>query len=221
MGEFWAKQELNKLSPKKYIIINDVMIYGKDNKTHQIDHIVVSKYGIFVIEMKNYYGKIVGDEYNKKWIQYLGRNKYYFNNPIHQNFGHIKVLEELLDIKSEKIIPIICFSNQASLKIKAKSPIVQLDNLNKLIRNFTKEIISEPLDIITNKITESNIITKDIRKNHIKNIKIQLKEEKHLEKNGICPKCHNCLIPKKGKYGTFIGYSNYPQCKYIKKLKKS
>ena len=34
-----------------------------ENGTHQIDHIVISKYGIFVIEMKNYYGMIVGDDY--------------------------------------------------------------------------------------------------------------------------------------------------------------
>lgn len=52
-GEFWVKKELKKL-PKDYFIINDVMVKTSDNKTHQIDHIIVSKYGIFVIETKQY-----------------------------------------------------------------------------------------------------------------------------------------------------------------------
>ena len=52
MGEFWVKQELKKLPKKKYIILNDIMLEDT-NGTHQIDHIVISRYGIYVIEMKN------------------------------------------------------------------------------------------------------------------------------------------------------------------------
>lgn len=33
----------------------------------------------------------------------------------------------------------------------------------------------------------------------------------------ICPKCGGNLITRNGKYGEFIGCSNYPKCKYIKK----
>lgn len=66
MGEFWVKLELNKLPKNKYIILNDIMI--KDDKgTHQIDHLVLSEFGIFVVEMKNYYGLIKGKEFDNKW----------------------------------------------------------------------------------------------------------------------------------------------------------
>lgn len=51
MGEFWLKLKLQKLDPKKYIVLNDIMIKNNDS-TSQIDHIVISEYGIFVIEMK-------------------------------------------------------------------------------------------------------------------------------------------------------------------------
>ena len=74
MGEFWVKLELKKLPKSEYIILNNIVIKTKEN-THQIDHIVLSKFGIFVIEMKNYYGLITGSEYSNKWIQYLGKNK--------------------------------------------------------------------------------------------------------------------------------------------------
>ena len=49
-GELWTKKDLKKL-PKEYKILNNIMI-KVNNSTHQIDHIVVSKYGIFVIETK-------------------------------------------------------------------------------------------------------------------------------------------------------------------------
>lgn len=82
MGEFWIKLELKKLPKNKYVVLNDIMI--KDEKgSHQIDHLVISGFGIFVIEMKNYYGLIKGKEYDNKWCQYLGKNKSYFINPIH------------------------------------------------------------------------------------------------------------------------------------------
>ena len=32
-----------------------------------------------------------------------------------------------------------------------------------------------------------------------------------------CPKCGGQLIHRNGKYGIFIGCSNYPKCKYIRK----
>ena len=81
MGEFWVKLELKKLSKKEYIILNDIMLRDR-NGTHQIDHLVISKYGIFVIEMKNYYGLITGNEYKDNWCQHLGKKKYFFKNPI-------------------------------------------------------------------------------------------------------------------------------------------
>ena len=88
-GEFWVKRELKKLS-KEYLVINDVMVKTKDNNTHQIDHIVISKYGIFVIETKQYNGYIKGNDYDKRWMIKSGKRKFYVNNPLYQNYGHVK-----------------------------------------------------------------------------------------------------------------------------------
>ena len=68
MGEFWVKQELKKLPKEKYKVLNDIMV-KTNNTTHQIDHLIVSPYGIFVIEMKNYYELISGTDNSDKWIQ--------------------------------------------------------------------------------------------------------------------------------------------------------
>ena len=36
----------------------------------------------------------------------------------------------------------------------------------------------------------------------------------------VCPKCSSPLVIKRGRYGKFIGCSNYPSCKYIEPLEK-
>ena len=41
-----------------------------------------------------------------------------------------------------------------------------------------------------------------------------------IEKESIdkCPRCGNKLIVRNGKYGDFLGCSNYPDCKYTREL---
>ena len=216
MGEFWVKQELKKLPKDEYLIINDVML--KQNEvTHQIDHLVISQFGIFVIEMKNYYGLILGNDYKDKWIQYLGKNKIYFLNPIYQNYGHVKVLEEVLNLDNKAFVPIVCFSNQATLKVESKNNVVSLDNLISKIKDYQKVVLDADIEEIYIKVLELNIIEKSERKKHVRNIRYKINEEKKKTNNMICPKCGNDLVIKNGKYGEFVGCSNYPKCRFIKK----
>ncbi len=170
MGEFWLKLELKKLPKNKYKLLNDIMI--EDEKgTHQIDHIVLSKYGIFVIEMKNYYGLIIGNQYKEKWYQYLGKNKYTFHNPMYQNYGHIKALSNVLKLNEELFIPITCFSNQVKLKVTSNKPVVQVDTINRNILKYNEEIITCDLNELSLKIENMNILDKTKRKEHVKNIR--------------------------------------------------
>ena len=130
-GEFWVKRELEKLPKDEYIILNDLLISNYIN-TYQIDHVVISKYGIFVIETKNYNGLIVGKEYSDKWVQYLGKSKYYLYNPLYQNYGHIKVLQSMLNLGKNSFISIICFSNRSKLRVNLPN-VTQVDFLKDLI----------------------------------------------------------------------------------------
>ena len=216
MGEFWVKLELKKLPKSEYIILNNIVIKTKEN-THQIDHIVLSKFGIFVIEMKNYYGLITGSEYSNKWIQYLGKNKYYFYNPIRQNYGHIKALEEVLGLDANIFISIICISNQARLSVQARN-VVNIDYLNDLIKEYKKVVVKEDLMRIKERLEKSNIRNIKIRRHHTKEIKKYISNEQKKINNMICPKCNGKLVERSGKYGRFIGCSNYPKCKYTTQI---
>ena len=90
------------LDSNVYVDINNVTL-PTDNGTTQINHINVSRFGIFVIATKNMSGWIFGDEKSPQWTQSLsGGRKFKFQNPLHQNRRHVKTLEAFLGIEGEK-----------------------------------------------------------------------------------------------------------------------
>ncbi len=71
MGEFIVNLA-TKISLDKtvYTLFKNVTL-PTDDGTTQIDHIIVSKYGIFVVETKNMQGWIFGSAQQKSWTQKL------------------------------------------------------------------------------------------------------------------------------------------------------
>ena len=212
-GEFWTKRELKKLN-NEYIIINDVMIETSDGRTHQIDHIVISKYGIFVIETKHYNATLQGDDYVKNWTYKTRKKTHYIKNPVHQNYGHVLALKEILNIEENKFISIVCITSNTKIKIDSVK-VVFVDKLLEKIKSYNIKIIDNKEEIY-NKIKLSNITNKIQRKKHIMNAK-KYKKQKEIENKNKCPWCGAYLIGKNGKNGPFTGCSNYPRCRFIKK----
>ena len=90
--------------------------------------------------------------------------------------------------------------------------------LCKDILKYDKVIIKSDLNEIEDIILANNITDKNLRKKHVNKIKDNIVLNKSLEDNMICPKCRNKLIERNGKYGNFLGCSNYPKCKYTRKI---
>ncbi len=212
-GEFWTKQELNKLPKDEYKIINDLFV-RVNGKTHQIDHVVVSKYGIFVIETKQYNGYIKGDKYDKYWVRYTKNNKYYYLNPIRQNYGHIKAISELLNIDESKVFNIVCIPSKAKLKIQHDGELTRNYTIVERIRSYKDTIIYD-VDGLESVLNNNNIKNKNIRNRHNKNIRINIADK---DRNK-CPRCGGDLVLRTGKYGAFYGCSKYPKCRYIRNNK--
>ena len=168
IGEQVAKDELNRLG-SNYKVLNDIMVFS-DNKTHQIDHIVVSKYGVFVIEMKNYGGTVKGKEKDEEWIQNIGSKRNTLKNPIKQNHGHVLALKDVTKEKESIFIPIVCFGNNVELDLNVYSKVVKLKEINKTIKSFKEEKIKN-VDKILELINKANITDKKARKQHVSSIK--------------------------------------------------
>ena len=212
LGEARQEIRLHRLDREKYKSIHDIIIQNKD-KTAQIDHLVVSNYGIFVIENKNFSGNIYGSENDKTWTQVMGKSRHKFYNPIHQNYGHIKVIEDITGI-SENIYSIIVFSDKAILKkvdINNESvKVITESNLISTITSYNNEILTnEEVKECFNKVLSSMSTIRQDKKEHIRNIKHTLEE-----KQKTCPRCKSELVERKGAYGKFLGCSSYPRCKY-------
>lgn len=211
-GEFWVKRELKKLSDE-YLVINDIMIKTKDGSTHQIDHVVIYKYGIFVIETKQYNGYIKGNDYDKRWLIKNGKKKIYVNNPLHQNYGHVKSLEEILNLPEEKFISLVCIPSRATVSVKSNN-VTRIYDLIDKITLYKEEVIENPNELYEI-INILNITDKVKRKVHVKNAR-EIKSNKDEELKNNCPKCGGELIKRNGKYGEFMGCSNFPKCRFLK-----
>ena len=55
-GERLVARRLRNGLPDDYLIINDIYLPLPDGTTTQIDHVVVSQYGVFVVETKKLFG---------------------------------------------------------------------------------------------------------------------------------------------------------------------
>ncbi len=128
------------LAHSKYTILRDVTLDAGDGTT-QIDHIVASTCGIFVIETKNMSGWIFGSERNAKWTQTFHRSKVQFQNPLRQNYGHIKALENLLKLDSSKFHSVVVFTGSATFKTAIPPNVVTLGRLVSFIQNKTIPLI--------------------------------------------------------------------------------
>lgn len=144
LGEKSILLLLNKtLDKSKYIILEDVTL-EKNSDTTQIDLIVLSVYGIFVIEVKNYKGWIFGNKNQRQWTQIIYKEKHKFQNPIHQNHKHIKFIEELLKINDKKILKnLVVFVGDSQFKTELPKNVCRPKSLISYISTFNTPLISK------------------------------------------------------------------------------
>jgi restriction system protein len=193
------------------------LILNTPNGTTQIDHVLLSRFGVFVIETKNYNGWIFGNENQKSWTQVLHKTKHTFQNPLHQNYRHTKALSEQLNVELGKIHSIVFFIGDAKLKTILPAN-VMTSGLSNYIRAFNRVVFSDAelarLEQHLARLHSTSVSSQE----HVHSLR-----ERH-SSTTICPKCGSPLIKRIAKRGPqtgteFWGCSGFPSCKYIKKDK--
>ena len=217
MGEKAVGRRLRRLPKERYRVLDDVILPTRTGTT-QIDHLVLSIYGIFVVETKAYKGWIYGGENQDRWTQNIYGQKTRFYNPILQNAGHVRALERVLrEFGTLPFYPIVAFSPQADLKVNVKSAhVIYWTRISSYIRSFTLEKLSlEQVNAILERISEVRIpSTRSNRKAHVGNVRKVARGMEEAFPLGRCPRCGGRLVERTGKYGSFLGCSNYPRCRY-------
>ena len=220
LGEYGVARKLRRLNKNNYIVYNNIYLKYK-GRSKQIDHLIISIYGVFVIETKNYKGWIFGNENSKYWTQVIYNKKFKIYNPIIQSWSHINFLKKLSsDFTGLKYLPIIVFAGSAKLKkIKSSVPVIYKRKILRTIRrNKEIHLTHNQVENIDNLIKQALVDKKDIKKKHRKFVKRITKWGKKRSVARYCPKCGGKLVLKEGKYGKFRGCSNFPECRYTKNI---
>ncbi|MGJ8657947.1 MAG: nuclease-related domain-containing protein [Akkermansiaceae bacterium] len=169
---------LKKLNPEKYKLLHDLYLPRPDGTgTTQIDHLVISPHGIFVIETKNYTNWIFGTENQRQWTQQIYKNKYKFQNPIHQNDLHINALTLFLNADKSLFHNLIFFVGNTTFKTKMP-PNVLNQGFRKHIESHTTELLTQQQanhihqTLLTH---DQSLNRKQTAKQHIKDLKTRTK----------------------------------------------
>ena len=198
---------------ENHIGLDNILIPLPDGGTTQIDHIVVSPYGLYIIETKNMGGWIYGNEYDSQWTQVLYKQKYTFQNPLRQNYKHCQVIASALNLDNSLVHSVIVFIGDSEIKTPLPANVcnggtaylnyikqprearIPLPELPRLIAAIQKLRLENSAENCTRHIAYIEQIRIEPRCLHCGG-----KMEKRIAQNG----------PHAGK--AFYGCSKYPRC---------
>jgi len=125
-----------------YHLMNHITLQMQDGTT-QVDHILVSRFGVFVIETKCYNGWIFANAKHANWTQVLFQKKSQFQNPILQNFRHVRAVQELLDfLPADCVKSVVVFTGDAAFKTEVPSGVFNLAGFVEHIKVQSAELLS-------------------------------------------------------------------------------
>ena len=133
---------LTNFSPPDFHLMNHATVQMNDGTT-QVDHILVSRFGVFVIETKDYNGWIFANANQANWTQVLFKWKFKFQNPIFQNFRHIRAVQGLLDfLPPSAIKSVVVFTGGAKFMTEIPQGVFTISGLIDYLREQTVEVMS-------------------------------------------------------------------------------
>ena len=195
----------------------DGLIVPTDRGTTQIDHVLVSRYGIFVIETKNMAGWIFGTEEQPEWTQVHFRQKRRFQNPLRQNYRHTRALAGFLGLEHSLFHSIAFFIGDCRFKTNVPRN-VMTRGLSSYIKSFTIPVL-EPARIseVAQRLGALKTESAGRSGEHVAALRCRYSS------TVTCPRCSRALVTKTAKHGrsagqSFLGCSGYPKCRYTREL---
>ena len=225
------------LAKNEYHLIKDVTLQTDDGTT-QIDHIIVSRYGVFVIETKNMKGWIFGSANQKTWTQKIYKHTHKFQNPLHQNYKHVKTLEALLDIPASAIHSLVVFVGDSTFKTELPDNVVYAGGYIRYIKARHEVILSQAdVETVTAEIEQLRLqrgfTTNRKHVNHLRQKKAPsppvtpaivppITASTTSKSQKQCPKCGGTMILRTARKGQnagnqFWGCATYPACRGVMK----
>lgn len=207
------------LRKKQYRLIRNVTL-PTERGTTQIDHIIVSAYGVFVVETKNIKGWIFGGANQPMWTQKIYKHTNKFQNPLHQNYNHVKTLESYLGLTEDQIHSVLVFVGDSTFKTSMPENVTYGFGYVRFIKSKTRIVLSESeVDQIVNTIESGRLArSSQTDREHVNHVKRVVAEKAN--RSPACPKCGSPMVLREAKKGPnagnkFWGCSRFPQCRGI------
>ncbi len=221
-GEFFVNVMARwMLDKNEYNLIKNVTLATEDGTT-QIDHIIVSRHGVFVVETKNMKGWIFGSAKQKTWTQKIYKQTNRFQNLLHQNYKHVKTLEALLALKDHQLHSVVVFVGDSQFKTEMPENVTSGGGYIRYIKSKRQVVFSAAeVEEIISKI-ESGRLTPSFKtdRDHVRHL-----ESNNIEKlsSVVCSKCGSSMVTRESKKGQhkgnqFWGCSRFPQCRGLKTI---
>ncbi len=208
------------LDKDTYHRVHNVTLTTPDGTT-QIDHIFVSRFGIFVLETKNMQGWIFGRESQAQWTQKIYKKSFKFQNPLRQNYKHVKALENALQIPPETIHSVVTFVGESTFKTKMPPNVTSGRGFISYIKSFREPVFTEnQVSDLLRRIESGRLApTLAVHREHVTN----LKTRSNPNANRRCPKCGKPLVLRRVRSGERAGQqfwacSAFPKCRVTQSL---
>ncbi len=195
IGEYFVKKQLEKLAKKYQGLSFHNLMLGTGDQSTQLDNLLITSKAVYVIEVKNYAGRVYGGQYQDQWYQTIrydnkrrgrgGRTytkthiaKNAFFNPIKQNLIHVNAIKQSIQsVQSLPLLNVVVFMNRGNItNVEMKddtSYVINRRHLSRLVKHKEKELKAQPVDltIIQDEFTNKNTFSKENLKKHIRKIK--------------------------------------------------
>lgn len=215
----WAGEALGAvahwvfLDKTVYTALNNITLQTP-NGTTQIDHVVVSKFGVFVIEAKNIDGWIFGDARAPQWTVVRPGRKFRMQNPLHQNHRHAKAIIEYLQMDAEQVHSMVMFWGDCKFKTEMPANVMNR-GYAAYIKGFTKPVLPDErvVAIVDALRTGALPRTFGTRRAHLSSL-----QARHASTT-TCAKCGSPLVLRSVRTGAragtkFYGCSAFPKCRH-------
>ena len=210
-GEALVKECLESI-PDYHQIINDYTYWNKRSEmSHQIDHIFIHPHGVFVIETKAYYGKIISDTHDSFWIKEIKDQRIKIANPLKQNKSHMFIVSKLLKGKYD-VIPVVVFTHNNAPYMDEN--VINLNDLPLFIESYPYKKKLKPVDIDSiyktiNRHSSDISIEEHVENiSYLKQIKKELRDEmSYAIENNKCPRCGHPFVHRNNNF--FCSYCDF------------
>lgn len=216
------------LDENAYRVLSDLILPVAGGGTTQVDHLVLSRFGVFVIETKNMSGWIFGDSDQPKWTQVQkGGKRHSFQNPLRQNYAHVKAVQEVLEIDTKILHNFVVFTGSAEPKTRMPENVAWgLAELGTLIGRRQQCVLTDnELNAFTEKLQSQALgSNRVVRTQHLQNLAKKAAEKDSQPSQSLgqisCPNCGSNMEKRTNrKTGiAFWGCKNFPKCRGTQKM---